>query len=92
LYTFFQILTLKAEALLKLCRPEEADTVIMSAQKMETALRKATGMPPDTNMLIVQADIDMALGRSVGFHYSHSKWHGVVYLSLSIHKELYTVH
>ncbi|CAM6020557.1 unnamed protein product [Sphagnum balticum] len=58
-----QILTLKAEALLKLCRPEEADTVIMSAQKVETALRKATGMPPDTNMLIVQADVDMALGR-----------------------------
>ncbi|CAN5952660.1 unnamed protein product [Sphagnum jensenii] len=58
-----QILTLKAEALLKLCRPEEADTVIMSAQKVQTALRKATGMPPDTNMLIVQADVDMALGR-----------------------------
>ncbi|CAK9190578.1 unnamed protein product [Sphagnum troendelagicum] len=58
-----QILTLKAEALLKLCRPEEADTVIMSAQKVETALRKATGMPPDTNMLIVQANVDMALGR-----------------------------
>ncbi len=58
-----QILALKAEALLKLCRPEEAEMVITSAQKVETALRKATGMLTDTTILIVQVQIDMALGR-----------------------------
>jgi vacuolar-type H+-ATPase subunit C/Vma6 len=58
-----QILALKAEALLKLCRPEDAEMVITSAQKVETALRKATGMLTDTTILIVQVQIDMALGR-----------------------------
>ncbi|CAM6025301.1 unnamed protein product [Sphagnum balticum] len=58
-----QILAFKAEALLKLCRPEEAEMVITSAQKVETALRKATGMLTDTTILIVQVQIDMALGR-----------------------------
>jgi hypothetical protein len=63
LLLLFQILALKAEALLKLCRPEEAEMVITSAQKVETALRKATGMLTDTTILIVQVQIDMALGR-----------------------------
>jgi hypothetical protein len=60
-----KVFAFKAEALLKLHRHEEADTVVSAAQKVETTLRKCRNVPADTTMLLVQSEIDMALGRSV---------------------------
>ncbi|CAM6038647.1 unnamed protein product [Sphagnum compactum] len=58
-----KVFAFKAEALLKLHRHEEADTVVSAAQKVETSLRKCRNVPADTTMLLVQSEIDMALGR-----------------------------
>lgn len=58
-----KVFAFKAEALLKLHRHEEADTVVSAAQKVETTLRKCRNVPADTTMLLVQSEIDMALGR-----------------------------
>lgn len=58
-----QIFSLKAEAFLKQRKPENADTVLLAAQKVEDGLRKCTSLPADTTTLLVQAQIDMALGR-----------------------------
>jgi len=58
-----QFFALKAEALLKLHRLEEADIVLSTAQKIEGALRKSTSMEADTTTLLVQAQVDMAVGR-----------------------------
>jgi len=58
-----QLFSLKAEAFLKQQKPEDADTVLLAAQKVEDALRKVTSLPADTTTLLVQAQIDMALGR-----------------------------
>ncbi len=54
---------MKAEAFLKQKKPEDADTVLLAAQKVEDALRRVTSLPADTTTLLVQAQIDMALGR-----------------------------
>ena len=50
---------------------EDAETVLLAAQKVEDALRKVTSLPADTTTLLVQAQIDMALGRYLllSFHY-----------------------
>jgi tetratricopeptide (TPR) repeat protein len=61
-----QLFALKAEALLKLHRLEEADIVLSTAQKIEDALRKSTSMEADTTTLLVQAQVDMAVGRFEG--------------------------
>ncbi|CAM6061700.1 unnamed protein product [Sphagnum tenellum] len=61
-----QLFALKAEALLKLHRLEEADIVLSTAQKIEGALRKSTSMEADTTTLLVQAQVDMAVGRFEG--------------------------
>jgi tetratricopeptide (TPR) repeat protein len=58
-----QIVALKAEALVKLSKPEEADAVLQSSLKGEGLTRKSINTPPDTNILCVLAQIDMALGR-----------------------------
>jgi hypothetical protein len=60
-----QLFALKAEAFLKLHRYEEADVVLSAAKKIEGALRKSTSMQADTRTLLVQAQVDMALGRLV---------------------------
>jgi tetratricopeptide (TPR) repeat protein len=62
-FSLLQVFAFKAEALLKLHRHEEADTVVSAAQKVETTLRKCRNVPADTTMLLVQSEIDMALGR-----------------------------
>lgn len=54
---------MKAEAFLKQQKHEEAETVLLAAQKVEDALRKVTSLPADTTTLLVQAQIDLALGR-----------------------------
>lgn len=64
-FSLLQVFAFKAEALLKLHRHEEADTVVSAAQKVETTLRKCRNVTADTTMLLVQSEIDMALGRSV---------------------------
>jgi hypothetical protein len=64
-FSLLQVFAFKAEALLKLHRHEEADIVVSAAQKVETTLRKCRNVPADTTMLLVQSEIDMALGRSV---------------------------
>lgn len=56
-------MALKAEALVKLCKPEEADAVLQCAMKGEGLTRKSSSTPFDTNVLCVLAQIDMALGR-----------------------------
>lgn len=61
-----QVFSLKAEAFLKQKKPEEADTVLLAAQKVEDGLRRVTSLPADTTTLLVQAQIDMALGRFEG--------------------------
>ncbi|CAK9270182.1 unnamed protein product, partial [Sphagnum jensenii] len=61
-----QLFALKAEAFLKLHRYEEADIVLSAAKKIEGALRKSTSMQADTRTLLVQAQVDMALGRFEG--------------------------
>ncbi|CAK9219923.1 unnamed protein product [Sphagnum troendelagicum] len=61
-----QLFALKAEAFLKLHRYEEADVVLSAAKKIEGALRKSTSMQADTRTLLVQAQVDMALGRFEG--------------------------
>jgi tetratricopeptide (TPR) repeat protein len=61
-----QLFALKAEAFLKLHRYEEADIVLSAAKKIEGALRKSTSMQADTQTLLVQAQVDMALGRFEG--------------------------
>jgi hypothetical protein len=58
-----QLFALKAEAFLKLHRYEEADIGLSAAKKIEGALRKSTSMQADTRTLLVQAQVDMALGR-----------------------------
>ncbi len=64
-FSLLQVFAFKAEALLKLHRHEEADTVVSAAQKVETTLRKCRNVPADTTMLLVQSEIDMALGRYI---------------------------
>ena len=63
---------MKAEAFLKQQKHDDAETVLLAAQKVEDALRKVTSLPADTTTLLVQAQIDMALGRYLiitSFHY-----------------------
>lgn len=62
-FSQFQIVALKAEALVKLSKPEEADAVLQSALKGESLMRKSSSSPADTSILCVLAQIDMALGR-----------------------------
>lgn len=61
-----QLFSMKAEAFLKQQKHEEAETVLLAAQKVEDALRKVTSLPADTTTLLVQAQIDLALGRFEG--------------------------
>lgn len=58
-----QVFGYKAEALLKLQRPEEADVVLSTAQKLEGALTKLGVTPADSFLFVVRAHVDMALGR-----------------------------
>jgi len=58
-----QVFSLKAEAFLKQQKPEDAITVLFATQKVEDALRRVTSLPADTTTLLLQAQIDMALGR-----------------------------
>lgn len=58
-----QIVALKAEALVKLSKPEEADAVLQCSLKGENLMRKSSNTPVDTNVLCVLAQIEMALGR-----------------------------
>ncbi|XP_024370770.1 TPR repeat-containing thioredoxin TTL1 isoform X1 [Physcomitrium patens] len=61
-----QLFALKAEAFLKQQKHEDADSVLLAAQKVEDMLRRVTSLPADTTTLLVQAQIDMALGRFEG--------------------------
>eukprot|EP00249_Psilotum_nudum_P021274 c28041_g3_i3 orf=546-3113(+) len=61
-----QIYGYKAEALLKLQRPDEADSVLAAAQRVENSLTKPGVMPADSSLFVIRAHIDMALGRSEG--------------------------
>lgn len=58
-----QIVALKAEALVKLSKPEEADAVLQGALKGENLMRKSSSSSADTNILCVMAQINMSLGR-----------------------------
>lgn len=58
-----QIVALKAEALVKLSKAEEADAVLQCSLKGEGLMRRSSSTPADTNVLYVLAQIDMALGR-----------------------------
>lgn len=59
----FQLFSLKAEAFLRQQKHDDAEIVLLAAQKVEDALRRVTTLPADTTTLLVQAQIDMALGR-----------------------------
>lgn len=63
-----QINTSRAEALLRLHRLEEADLAISSASKLansspSSSANKFFGMILDSYIYIVQAQVEMALGR-----------------------------
>eukprot|EP00250_Pteridium_aquilinum_P021272 c25078_g1_i1 orf=621-3401(+) len=58
-----QVFGYKAEALLKLRKPDEADVVLSRAQKIEEALTKLGITPADSFLYVVRAQLDMALGR-----------------------------
>lgn len=61
-----QIFGYKSEALLGLHKPDEADGVCTAAQRVERSLVKSGVLPADPFLLIVRAQIDMALGRFEG--------------------------
>ncbi|KAL3680795.1 hypothetical protein R1sor_023751 [Riccia sorocarpa] len=58
-----QILAYKSEALLKLHRPEEADEVFANVRKVEEVLKRQSFSAINVVVLVIQAEIDMALGR-----------------------------
>jgi tetratricopeptide (TPR) repeat protein len=58
-----QVMAYKAEALLKLHKPEEADSVISSAKRFEETLKRSALAQTYSLVLLVQAQVDMALGR-----------------------------
>lgn len=58
-----QIFSLKVEALLKQQKHDEADALLLSAQKIEDTLRKFTSLPADITTLLTQVQVDMALDR-----------------------------
>jgi DnaJ family protein C protein 7 len=60
------VLGYKAEALLKLHKPEEADVVLPKALDVERTLAKLGITPQDSFILMVRAQVDLALGRYVG--------------------------
>ncbi|KAG6541934.1 hypothetical protein Mapa_016659 [Marchantia paleacea] len=61
-----QILAYKAEALLKLHRPDEADEVFANVRKVEEVLKRQSFAAINIVVLIIQAQIDMAMGRFEG--------------------------
>ncbi|KAI5063283.1 hypothetical protein GOP47_0021830 [Adiantum capillus-veneris] len=61
-----QIFGYKSEALLGLHRPDEADSVCTAAQRVESSLIKSGVILADPFLLIVRAQVDMALGRFEG--------------------------
>jgi hypothetical protein len=58
-----QLFALKAEAFLKLHKYEEADILLVTAHKIEGGLSKSTSIQADIRTLLVQAQVDMTLGR-----------------------------
>ena len=60
----------KAEALLKLHKPDEAGAVVSKASDVERTLTKLGITPPDSFLFMVQAQVDMALGRYVWFSHN----------------------
>lgn len=58
-----QVFGYKAEALLKLHKPDEADIILSKAQKIDDALTKLGITPADSFLHVVRAHLDMALGR-----------------------------
>ncbi|OAE36004.1 hypothetical protein AXG93_93s1430 [Marchantia polymorpha subsp. ruderalis] len=58
-----QILAYKAEALLKLHRPDEADEVFANVRKVEEVLKRQSFAAINIVVLIIQAQMDMAMGR-----------------------------
>ncbi|CAM6029787.1 unnamed protein product, partial [Sphagnum balticum] len=61
-----QLFALKAEAFLKLHKYEEADILLVTAHKIESGLSKSTSIQADIRTLLVQAQVDMTLGRFEG--------------------------
>jgi tetratricopeptide (TPR) repeat protein len=61
-----QLFALKAEAFLKLHKYEEADILLTTAHKIESGLSKSTSIQADIRTLLVQAQVDMTLGRFEG--------------------------
>ncbi|CAK9202743.1 unnamed protein product [Sphagnum jensenii] len=61
-----QLFALKAEAFLKLHKYEEADILLATAHKIESGLSKSTSIQADIRTLLVQAQVDMTLGRFEG--------------------------
>jgi hypothetical protein len=53
----------KSEALLRIHKPEDADTVCVAAQRIEAPLVKFGVLPANPFLLIIRAQLDMALGR-----------------------------
>ncbi|KAI5055406.1 hypothetical protein GOP47_0028927 [Adiantum capillus-veneris] len=58
-----QVMGYKAEALLKLRKLDEADTVLSAAQKIDEALTKLGITLVDSFLYVLRAHLDMALGR-----------------------------
>uniref|UniRef100_A0A7I4F338 Uncharacterized protein n=1 Tax=Physcomitrium patens TaxID=3218 RepID=A0A7I4F338_PHYPA len=58
-----QMFSLKAEAFLKQQKHDEADAILLAAQKIEDSLRKFTSLPADITTLLTQVQVDMALDR-----------------------------
>ncbi|MCO5567593.1 hypothetical protein L7F22_021287 [Adiantum nelumboides] len=58
-----QVMGYQAEALLKLRKLDEADTVLSAAQRIDKALTKLGITPADSFLYVLRAHLDMALGR-----------------------------
>lgn len=58
-----QVMAYKSEALLKLHRPEEADSVMSNSRRFEETLKRTSLTQTYSTVLFVQAQVDMALGR-----------------------------
>ncbi len=48
---------------MKLHKYEEADILLVTAHKIESGLSKSTSIQADIRTLLVQAQVDMTLGR-----------------------------
>lgn len=72
-----KVLALQEEALLKLQRHDEADSVLNSAPKFDIyASTKFYGATRNAYVLVIRAQVDMALGRLVSeAHHIETKQH-----------------